>query len=166
MINVLKKVWEIIEAGTLSVIALAGLGLAIFTAIGLQDMQSTISAMDTKLIRSETTAESGLITSKIATMSYPAYKAQAQREASYYKASPYFLALNADGVYELTTRGENLISPEIRNEVQRLIMEKGDISDKDILLCYGIRSLVEHAFLDDVPPVVMMGVMVTYLEGR
>lgn len=146
-------------------IAVISLALAVYTAIGpLGKVNSNMSALASRMARSEVSGEVALILSKISSISWDTFKLQVQQEAAYYHNSEYPVKRQADGTYRLTPVGEALLEPQLRETIVG-IRARAALDDKALILELGVETLVKEALSREVPPGVMMGTVITYL-GR
>lgn len=149
------------------VIALVSLALGVYTAIvPLSRVNSNMSSLANRTVRAEVAAETGLILSKIISVPWATYKLQAQQEAAYYHASEFPVKRQADGTYSLTSAGEALIEPQLRETIVGIRGARTPTDDKTLILELGVQTLVKEALSRELPPGVMMGTLITFLEAN
>ena len=148
------------------VIAVVSVALAIYTAsYSLPKINQSMTIIQKRLSTSEITAESAFMLTKISTLKWDIYKQEVQQEASNYRASEETcLELKSSGEYVLTSAGNRLLDPCLRKRIVDIRKLEPKIKEKDIILTIGVRDLVKIAFSKAIPPNVLAGIIITYLE--
>ena len=126
----------------------------------------TLSILQRRVERSEILHEAGLIISNMANMLWESFELMVQRVASYHHNSEYLIRQVSDAKFELTETGKEVLDPQLRSSIAIIRKNRQQISHKDIILELGVQALVKDALSRAIPPDVMIGVIITYLQNN
>jgi hypothetical protein len=146
-------------------VALISLGIGAYTALGpLTKISKNMSTLDRRMANAEISSGTGLILSRISSVPWSSFELQAQLEAAHCCNSENLVIRNANGKCKLTSAGEALLSPELRETIIAIRKSHSRINHKALILELGVTKLVQEALSKNVPPEAMVGTVITYLK--
>jgi hypothetical protein len=153
-------------------VALVSLGIGAYTAFGpltkinknMSTLDKNMSTLDRRMANAEISSETGLVFSRISSVSWSIYEVQAQLAAALCCNSESLVIRNAKGKCKLTSAGEDLLSPELRETIIAIRKSRSRINNKALILDLGVTKLVQVALSKNIPPEAMMGTVITFLK--
>lgn len=127
-------------------------------------LSENMSALSERMVSAEISSGTGLILSRISSVPWHIFELQTQQEAALCCDSESLVKRNSRGAYKLTSTGEQLLKPELRETIVAIRKSHPKINNKALILQLGVTKLVKEAQLRNVPPEAMVGTVITYLK--